>query len=82
MLAEEPMVKVMGLALAFGVLFDAFVVRLLIVPGLMTLLGKSAWYFPKWLDRLLPNLDVVGEEVQKKMEKNSYSSINEPALLR
>lgn len=69
MLAEEPMVKVMGLALAFGVLFDAFVVRLLIVPGLMTLLGKSAWYFPKWLDRLLPNLDVEGEEVMKEVEK-------------
>ncbi|ULO06207.1 MMPL family transporter [Paenibacillus sp. 19GGS1-52] len=68
-LAEEPMVKVMGLALAFGVLFDAFVVRLLIVPGLMTLLGKSVWYFPKWLDRLLPNLDVEGEEVMKEVEK-------------
>ncbi|WP_058303228.1 MMPL family transporter [Gorillibacterium timonense] len=68
-LAEEPMVKVMGLALAFGVLFDAFVVRLLIVPGVMTLVGKSAWYFPKWLDRILPNLDVEGEEVMKEVEK-------------
>ncbi len=68
-LAEEPMVKVMGLALAFGVLFDAFVVRMLIVPGVMTLLGKSAWYFPKWLDRLLPNLDVEGEGVMEEVEK-------------
>ncbi|MFD1177355.1 MMPL family transporter [Paenibacillus puldeungensis] len=68
-LGEEPMVKVMGLALAFGVLFDAFVVRMLIVPGVMTILGKSAWYFPKWLDRLLPNLDVEGEEVMKVTEK-------------
>ncbi|MNC83601.1 Membrane protein YdfJ [compost metagenome] len=42
---------------------------MLIVPGLMTLLGKSAWYFPKWLDRLLPNLDVEGEEVMKEVEK-------------
>lgn len=68
-LAEEPMVKVMGLALAFGVLFDAFIVRMLIVPGVMTLLGKSAWYFPKWLDRLLPNLDVEGEGVMEEVEK-------------
>ncbi|WP_039834766.1 MMPL family transporter [Paenibacillus sonchi] len=68
-LAEEPMVKVMGLALAFGVLFDAFIVRMLIVPGVMTVLGKSAWYFPKWLDRLLPNLDVEGEGVMEEVEK-------------
>jgi membrane protein YdfJ len=72
-LADEPMVKVMGLALAFGVLFDAFIVRMLIVPGMMTLLGKSAWYFPKWLDRLLPNLDVEGEEVMKIVEKKELS---------
>ncbi|MNC83030.1 Membrane protein YdfJ [compost metagenome] len=57
----------MGFALAFGILFDAFIVRMLIVPGIMTLLGKSAWYLPKWLDRLLPNLDVEGEEVMKEV---------------
>ena len=77
MLADEPMVKVMGLALAFGVLFDAFIVRLLIVPGVMTLLGKSAWYFPKWLDRLLPNLDVEGEEVMKEVEKKRFRVVGE-----
>ncbi|MEO3944846.1 MMPL family transporter [Gorillibacterium sp. CAU 1737] len=67
MLAEDPTIKVMGFALAFGILFDAFIVRMLIVPGIMTLLGKSAWYLPKWLDRLLPNLDVEGEEVMKEV---------------
>lgn len=75
MLAEDPMIKVMGFALTFGIFFDAFVVRLFIVPGVMALLGKSAWYLPKWLDRLLPNLDVEGEEVMKiveaKLEKAS-----------
>lgn len=55
----------MGLALAVGVLFDAFVVRLAIVPAVMTLLGKSAWYFPKWLDKILPNLDIEGETIMK-----------------
>jgi membrane protein YdfJ len=77
MLADEPMVKVMGLALAFGVLFDAFIVRMLIVPGVMTLLGKSAWYFPIWLDRLLPNLDVEGEEVMKEVEKKRLRVVEE-----
>ncbi|MDF9842839.1 MULTISPECIES: MMPL family transporter [unclassified Paenibacillus] len=81
-LAEEPMVKVMGLALAFGVLFDAFVVRMLIVPGVMTLLGKSAWYFPKWLDRLLPNLDVEGEEVMKQVEMKRLEAAGETRIRR
>lgn len=79
-LAEEPMVKVMGLALAFGVLFDAFVVRMLIVPGVMTLLGKSAWYFPKWLDRLLPNLDVEGEEVMKEVEQKRIDTASDTKI--
>lgn len=69
MMAEDPTIKVMGFALAFGILFDAFVVRMLIVPGVMTLMGNSAWYLPKWLDRLLPNLDVEGEEVMKAAER-------------
>lgn len=81
-LAEEPMVKVMGLALAFGVLFDAFVVRMLIVPGVMTLLGKSAWFFPKWLDRLLPNLDVEGEEVMKEVEMKRLEAAGDTRIRR
>ncbi|WP_379161442.1 MMPL family transporter [Paenibacillus sp. sgz5001063] len=79
-LAEEPMVKVMGLALAFGVLFDAFIVRMLVVPGVMTLLGKSAWYFPKWLDRLLPNLDVEGEGVMEEVEKKRLAAADETRI--
>lgn len=71
MLAEDPIIKSMGFALAFGILFDAFVVRLLIVPAVMTLLGKSAWYLPKWLDRILPNLDIEGESVMEEIKKNT-----------
>ncbi|MEK4006790.1 MMPL family transporter [Paenibacillus sp. FSL H3-0333] len=71
MLAEDPIIKSMGFALAFGILFDAFVVRLLIVPAVMTLMGKSAWYLPKWLDRILPNLDIEGESVMKELERSA-----------
>ncbi|OMD51197.1 MMPL family transporter [Paenibacillus odorifer] len=78
MLAEDPNIRVMSFALLFGVLFDAFVVRMLIVPGVMTLLGKSAWYLPKWLDRLLPNLDVEGEEVMKAVEKKQLRLVRDP----
>ncbi|OWA37511.1 hypothetical protein B9G55_05510 [Saccharibacillus sp. O16] len=69
MLAEDPIIKSMGFALAFGILFDAFVVRMLIVPGAMTLMGRSAWYLPKWLDRILPNIDVKGESVMEEVER-------------
>jgi RND superfamily putative drug exporter len=44
------------------VLVDATVVRLLLVPAVMTLLGKSAWWLPRWLDRILPHIDTEGEE--------------------
>ncbi|WP_044478646.1 MMPL family transporter [Paenibacillus antibioticophila] len=77
MMAPDPMTKVIGLALAFGVLFDAFVVRMMIVPGVMLLMGKAAWYMPKWLDKILPNIDIEGESVIKELEASKQESINE-----
>lgn len=58
------MVRPLGFALAFGVLVDAFVVRMTIVPAAMHLLGKSAWWIPKWLDRILPDVDVEGAKLE------------------
>ncbi|NJP79345.1 MMPL family transporter [Streptomyces sp. AA8] len=55
-------VKMLGLGLAVSVLIDATVVRLLLVPAVMTLLGHRAWWTPRWLDRILPHLDVEGED--------------------
>ena len=69
MMTPDPMTKIIGMALTFGVLFDAFVVRMMIVPAVMLLLGKSAWYIPKWLNRMLPNVDMEGESVLKMVEK-------------
>jgi RND superfamily putative drug exporter len=57
------MVRPLGFALAFGVLIDAFVVRMTIVPAAMHLLGKSAWWIPRWLDRILPDVDVEGAKL-------------------
>jgi membrane protein YdfJ len=70
MFAPDPMIKSMGLALTFGVLFDAFVVRMAIVPAVMIIMGNSAWYLPKWLDKILPNIDIEGEAFMKEVEKN------------
>ncbi|MEE1759616.1 MMPL family transporter [Streptomyces sp. SP18BB07] len=57
----ESMIKMIGFGLAIAVFFDAFVVRMAIVPAVLALLGEKAWWLPKWLDRALPNVDVEGE---------------------
>jgi putative drug exporter of the RND superfamily len=60
---DNAVIKSLGLALAFGVLVDAFVVRMTLVPALLKLLGSTAWALPRWLDRLLPNLDLEGSRL-------------------
>ncbi|MFJ6721083.1 MMPL family transporter [Streptomyces sp. NPDC091259] len=65
--ASEQMVKMIGFGLAVAVFFDAFVVRMAIVPAVLALLGHKAWWLPKWLDRLLPNVDVEGESLRKHL---------------
>jgi RND superfamily putative drug exporter len=62
-LSDDPLIKSFGFSLAVAVLFDAFVVRLTIVPAVMALAGKRAWWLPAWLDRLLPSIDVDGSQV-------------------
>jgi RND superfamily putative drug exporter len=65
MFSNSVMIQSIGLGLALGVLLDAFVVRLLIIPAVMHLLGESAWWMPKWLDRILPNVDVEGASLER-----------------
>lgn len=64
--AESTMIRPIGFALAFGVLVDAFVVRMLVVPSLMHLAGDRAWWLPRWLDRLLPDVDVEGAKLERR----------------
>ena len=59
----DPVVKSIGLSLAVGVLADAFIVRLTLVPAVMALLGRRAWWLPKRLGRVVPNLDIEGEKL-------------------
>ena len=65
-LSDSAIIRPIGFALAFGVLVDAFLVRLLILPALMTLAGDWAWWLPRWLDRLLPNVDVEGASLERR----------------
>jgi putative drug exporter of the RND superfamily len=64
--SSESMVKMIGFGLAVAVLFDAFVVRMAIVPAVLALLGDRAWRLPRWLDRALPNVDVEGEALSRR----------------
>ncbi|MFF3752993.1 MMPL family transporter [Streptomyces sp. NPDC002018] len=65
--SSESMIKMIGFGLAIAVFFDAFVVRMAIVPAVLALLGKKAWWLPRWLDRALPNVDVEGEALRKRL---------------
>ncbi|MEW1706410.1 MMPL family transporter [Microbacterium sp. NPDC089190] len=64
--SDSVIIKSMGLGLALGVLFDAFVVRMLLVPALMHVLGGSVWWLPRWLDRIVPNVDVEGSALERR----------------
>lgn len=68
-LSPESLVKSIGFALGAAVLFDAFVVRMTIVPAAMTLLGRAAWWLPRWLDRILPDVDVEGEKLRHRLDE-------------
>jgi putative drug exporter of the RND superfamily len=61
-LGNDPIIKLFGVALSTAVLLDAFVVRLVLVPSLMAILGKANWWLPGWLDRVLPHVAVESDE--------------------
>ncbi|MBO0386176.1 MMPL family transporter [Staphylococcus simulans] len=79
---DDVMIKTMGIALAFGVLFDAFVVRLMIIPALTVLFGKASWYLPAWLNRILPKFDIEGHALSSMMPEEEYISDSEQARRR
>jgi RND superfamily putative drug exporter len=64
--APMTMAKPVGLGLAAGVAFDAFLVRMMLTPAVMVMLGDRAWYLPAWLDRRLPHVDVEGTKVDEQ----------------
>jgi len=64
-LGDEVTIKSIGFGLAVGILADAFLVRMTLVPAFMALLGARMWWLPAWLDKLLPNLDIEGESLAR-----------------
>ncbi|WP_329267974.1 MMPL family transporter [Streptomyces sp. NBC_01451] len=72
--AGESIIKMIGFGLAVAVLFDAFVVRMALVPAVLALLGKAAWWMPGWLDKVLPRVDVEGEALAHQAATPQYGA--------
>ncbi|GGR03219.1 MMPL family transporter [Streptomyces pilosus] len=70
-LMDDPIIKSIGFALAVGVVIDAFVVRMALVPAVMSLLGRAAWWLPKPLDKVLPDLDIEGEKLNRQLAEET-----------
>ena len=66
LLSGDTTIKSLALALAVGVACDALLVRMTIVPAVLALAGKHAWYIPRWLDRALPDLDIEGTSLRQQ----------------
>jgi RND superfamily putative drug exporter len=82
MAQEMVFIKTMGFALAVAVAFDAFVVRMMIIPATMFLLDEHAWWLPRWLDKILPKVDVEGEGISDFTVENSQVEVREPVASR
>ena len=72
-----PFIQIFGFALAAGVLFDAFLVRMSLVPATMFLMGHTTWWMPKWLDKLIPQLDIEGTALEEEWERKHAAASRE-----
>jgi RND superfamily putative drug exporter len=70
--STEVFLKLMGVGMATAILVDATIVRMVLVPAVMQLLGRATWWIPGWLDRLLPRLDVEPAAVRRPALEQSH----------
>lgn len=80
-LGHDPIIQPIGFALAVGVLVDAFVVRMALVPAAMALFGRAAWWFPKRLEKLVPRVDMEGEQLIAELRARQRPVEKEPTAV-
>jgi putative drug exporter of the RND superfamily len=79
-LGDDPVIKMMGLGLATAILVDATIVRIVLVPATMKLMGDANWWLPGWLDRRLPTVDIDGETNLPAPEMEPVAVDDAPAV--
>ncbi|MGB3687346.1 MAG: MMPL family transporter [Ornithinimicrobium sp.] len=82
MLIDDPIITSMGFALAVAVVLDAFVIRMVLIPALLYIMGDAAWWIPGWLERLLPKVDVEGEALAPARAASAHAEagLKEPVV--
>jgi len=75
------LIKPIALSLAVGIAIDAFIVRMTLGPALMTLFGRAGWWFPQWLHRALPDLDVEGERLRHHRDHRAWAETQGDAII-
>jgi RND superfamily putative drug exporter len=81
-LSTDPTVKMLAVGMAFAVLIDASLVRMVLVPSIMSLLGKNAWWMPRWLEPVVPHLHLEGSDAAEAAASATSAdavSVTEPA---
>jgi RND superfamily putative drug exporter len=89
-LGDDPVIKMMGLGLAVAIFVDATIVRIVLVPATMKLMGAANWWLPGWLDRMLPTVDIDGEaglparemeDIDGPSPDGAVTALDEPVLV-
>jgi putative drug exporter of the RND superfamily len=75
------LIKPIALGLAVGIAVDAFIVRMTLGPAIMTMLGRASWWFPRALDRAMPDLDVEGERLRHHREMSTWAAEQGDAII-
>jgi RND superfamily putative drug exporter len=74
MFTDDPTIKAIGFSFAAGVLLDAFVVRLTLVPAVMAIIGAKVWYHPRWFARYVPDPDIEGQRLERRLAEGTLAT--------